>query len=148
MCALRSILCCGGRVELLTCPDCTPHAQLRKNAQKNIAFDTSPFVSYVAAKQKLQVKTEARKSAWRFTLKDLYRYSLYTCCYTGGRDKVLPSYKAAISALFRIRTNSCWQNFIGRKTQGRFGSISVMSICRCAVAFDLRIASPNTCEAL
>ncbi len=40
-----------------------------KNVQNNITFDTSPFVSYMAAKQKLQVKTEARKSAWRFTLK-------------------------------------------------------------------------------
>ncbi len=61
--------------------------------------------------------------------------------WSGGRDIVLPSFKAAISALFRIRTKSCWQNFITRKTQGRFGSVSVLSICRCAVAFDLRIAS-------
>ncbi len=67
---------------------------------------------------------------------------------TGGRDIVLPSYKAAISALFRIRTNPCWQNFIRRKTYGRFGRISVLSICRRAIAFDLWIASLNTFRAL
>ncbi len=40
-------------------------------------------------------------SVLSFTLK------IHVSLIQGGRDIVLPSYRAAISALFRIRTNSC-----------------------------------------
>ncbi len=35
----------------------------------------------------------------------------------GGRDIVLPSYKAAISALFRIRTNSCGRTLLEERLE-------------------------------
>ncbi len=70
MCALRSEVCCEGRVELLTCPDCTPHVHNWVKMHRTTSLLILPHLYHMWPQNKnCKLKRKLGKSAWRFTLK-------------------------------------------------------------------------------